>query len=195
MLARFAAWAGLVCWLTPALAGAQPLNLADPTPRTIRVEFEISLDPLAVGQTYSESVDAQYTVTGNIGTVVIPRAVYESAIQTQNLDYFGSMLTWSLVSGSASDFTLDIDLATLEVGRCPSYLSDIDHVPRPTNGNGQPGPEQHHYGRVCLSASVPGIPLLLHHLHTRAGCSVRSGHWQAQRGRQGSPRLTRYHLE
>ena len=114
MLARFVAWAGLIGWLTPALAGAQPLNVADPTPRTIRVQFEISDNPLLVGQTYSEPVDAQYSVTGNIGMVVIPHATYEAAIQTQDLDYFGLLTTWSLIGGSASDFALDIDLTTLE---------------------------------------------------------------------------------
>lgn len=125
-LARFAAWTGLICWLTPAPAWAQPLNLADPTPRSIRVQFEISVDPRLVGQTYSESFDAQYSATGNTGTVVIPRAVYESAIQTQDLDYFGYLVSWSLIGGSASDFTLDIDLTTLEATAHPlSYQVSI----------------------------------------------------------------------
>ena len=115
MPARFAAWARLVCWLTPALlapalAAAQPLNLADPTPRTIQVQFETSVAPGTIGQTYSAPYAGQYSATGNVGTVVIPRAVYEAAIQTQNLDYFGYLVTWSLIGGSASDFTLDIDL-------------------------------------------------------------------------------------
>jgi hypothetical protein len=119
MPARSAVWAGLGCWLTsalltPAFAAAQPLNLADPTPRTIQVQFETSLAPGTIGQTYSAPYAAQYSATGNVGTVVIPRAVYEAAIQTHGLDYFDSMMTWSLISGSAADFILDIDLTTLQ---------------------------------------------------------------------------------
>ena len=115
MRARVAAWTGLICWLTPALAWAQPLNLANPTPRTIKVQFEISLAPNVIGQTYSPSYTATYSATGNTGTVVISRAVYESAIETHDLDYFG----FELIDGSASDFTLDIDLTTREATAHP----------------------------------------------------------------------------
>ena len=134
--ARFVVWAALICWLSPAPAWAQPLDLADPTPRTIRVEFEISVDPGTVGQTYSEPFVSSYSATGNTGTVVIPGAVYESAIQTHDLDYFDTMMTWSLVGGSASDFTLDIDLTTLEATAQPlGYeVSITDPVPFPQNG-------------------------------------------------------------
>lgn len=126
MLARFAAWTGLVCWLTPAPAWAQPLNLADPTPRTIKVQFEISLLPTLIGQTYSASYTATYSATGNIGTVVIPRAVYESAIQTHDLDYFG----YPLIAGSAADFTLEIDLTTLEATAQPlAYQVFVTYPP------------------------------------------------------------------
>ena len=53
--ARFAACVTFMCRLGPAPAWAEPLNLADPTPRNIQIEFEISVDPGRVGQTYSES--------------------------------------------------------------------------------------------------------------------------------------------
>ena len=100
------------------------------------MEFEISVDPGTVGQTYSESFDARYSATGNTGTVVIFRAVYESAIQTHDLDYFDTMMIWALISGSASDFTLDIDLTTMEATAQPlSYQVLItDPVPFPQNG-------------------------------------------------------------
>ena len=115
---------------------ARPLNLADPTPRAIQVQFEISVDPGIIGQTYSESYVATYSATGNTGTVVISSAVYEAAIQTHDLDYFDTMMTWSLISGSASDFTLDIDLTTREATAQPlSYQVLItDPVPFPQNG-------------------------------------------------------------
>lgn len=126
MLSRFAIWTALVCWLCPAVTRAQPLDLTDPTSRTIRVEFEVSVDPSTVGQTYSASFDATYSATGNTGTVVISGAEYESAIQVFGLDYFDVILTGTLVSASASDFVLDIDLTTLEAAALPfSYQISI----------------------------------------------------------------------
>jgi hypothetical protein len=126
MLSRFAIWTALVCSLCPAVARAQPLDLADPTPRTIQVEFEVSADPATVGQTYSTSFDATYSATGNTGTVVISGAEYEAAIQAFGLDYFDVILTGTLVSASASDFVLDIDLTTLEGTALPfSYQISI----------------------------------------------------------------------
>jgi hypothetical protein len=126
----------LIYCLGPAPAWAQPLNLADPTPRAIQLEFEISVDPGTVAQTYSEPFAATYSATGNTGTVVISRAEYEAAIQTRDLDYFDAMMTWSLIPGSASDFTLEIDLTTMEVAAQPlSYEIHItDPVPVPQNG-------------------------------------------------------------
>ena len=126
MLSRFAIWTALVCGLCPAVARAQPLDLADSTPRTIQVEFEVSNDPAIVGQTYSTSFDATYSATGNTGTVVISGAEYESAIQAFGLDYFDTILTGTVVSASASDFVLEIDLTTLEAAALPfSYQISI----------------------------------------------------------------------
>ena len=123
-------------WLSPGLAGAQPLNVADPTPRAILVEFEISLAPGVIGQTYSAAYGATYSATGNAGTVVITGSVYESAILTHDLDYFDTMTIWTLIPGSASDFTLDIDLATLEATAQPlTYqMSIVDPPPFPQIG-------------------------------------------------------------
>lgn len=119
MLSRFAIFAALVCCISPAPAGAEPLNLADPTPRTIQVEFEVSFPPLSVGETYSVAFDATYSATGNTGTVVIAGAEYEWAIQTHDLDYFDVLMSWSIIGGSATDFVLDIDLTTLEATAQP----------------------------------------------------------------------------
>jgi hypothetical protein len=68
--------------------------------------------------------------------VVISRAVYEAAIETRDLDYFDTMISWSLISGSASDFTLEIDLTTMEAtAQAVSYQVLITSpVPFPQNG-------------------------------------------------------------
>ncbi len=123
---RLVLWPALICCLTPTQTRAEPLNLLDPTPRAIRVEFEISVDPQTVGQSYSMSFAAAYSAAGNTGTVVVSGAEYESAIQAHGLDYFDALLNSSLISGSASDFTLDIDLTTLEAAAQPfSYQLSI----------------------------------------------------------------------
>ena len=61
---------------------------------------------------------------------------YEAAIQAYDLDYFGVLMTRSLIGGSASDFVLDIDLTTLEATAQPfSYQVLIeDPVPFPQVG-------------------------------------------------------------
>jgi hypothetical protein len=118
MIARSAV-AALLCWLVPAPGRAQPLDLADSTPRTIQVEFEISVDPATAGQAYSTPIDATYSAAGKLGTVSISGADYESLIQTHELDYFDALMSWSLIAGSASDFILHIDLTTLEASAEP----------------------------------------------------------------------------
>lgn len=123
---RSALCLALVCGLVPALARAEPLDASDPTPRAIRVEFEVSFDPGTVGQGYSMPFAATYSAAGNTGTVVVSGAEYESAILAHGLDYFGALISASLIAGSASDFTLDIDLTTLEASARPfSYQLSI----------------------------------------------------------------------
>lgn len=98
--------------LLPGLARAAPLDLANPTPRAILVEFEISSNPSTIGQVYSQPYAATYSATGNTGTVVISAPVYETAIQTNDLDYFNSALFGTLVPGTSTEFRLEIDLTT-----------------------------------------------------------------------------------
>jgi hypothetical protein len=95
-----------------ASAAAEPLDLSDPTPRTVLVEFETSWNPLTIGQVYSAPVPAGYSAVGGIGTLVISSADYAAMIASQDIDYFGYLMTWLLVAGSASPFTLEINLAT-----------------------------------------------------------------------------------
>lgn len=129
---------GLILWagLLPAPARAEPVDLADPTPRAIQVEFEVSDDPAVVGQTWSAPFEATYSAAGNVGTVVIPAPVYTAAIRTHDLDYYDLLFAWSLVLGSASSFRLDIDLTTLEAtAQTAGYQIAIDNpsIP-PQNG-------------------------------------------------------------
>jgi hypothetical protein len=104
----------LVCFLTPAPIRAEPLDVADPTPRAIQVELEVSTAPETIGKIYSPPFAATYSASGNTGTVVISAAEYESILLALGFDYFDLAVVASLIIGSASDFTLDIDLTTLE---------------------------------------------------------------------------------
>ncbi len=79
---------------------ARPLDSSNPTARSIQVEFEISPDLTTVGQVYAPPIAAQYSASGNVGTVVIPSAEYEAFVG------------WPALS--ISDITIEIDLTTLE---------------------------------------------------------------------------------
>ena len=68
--------------------------------------------------------------------MVISSPVYESAVQTHELDYFDSMMIWSPISGSVSEFRLDIDLTTMEATAQPVDYQVLitDPVPFPQIG-------------------------------------------------------------
>jgi hypothetical protein len=143
----------VVAALAVGAARAEPLDLTDPTPRAIQVEFEVSVDPTAVGQVYSAPFDATYSATGNTGTVVIPAAEYAAAIQTHELDYFDALATWSLVTGSVPDFTLEIDLTTLEA-TAPAFVYEVvvtSPVPFPQDGT---------VARVLSTTAIAGLAFL-----------------------------------
>ena len=124
----------LVCCLTPASTRAEPLDVADPTPRAIAVEFEVSSAPQTIGQVYSTSFAATYSASGNTGTVVISAAEYESILLALGFDYFDLAVVATLILGSTTDFTLDFDLTTLEGTAQPfSYQISITD-PIPQNG-------------------------------------------------------------
>ena len=90
------------------------------------MEFEVSTAPQAIGQIYSTPFAATYSASGTIGTVVISAAEYESILLALGFDYFDLAVVASLVIGSAFDFTLDIDLTTLEGTAQPfSYQMSI----------------------------------------------------------------------
>ena len=68
--------------------------------------------------------------------MVISGPVYGSAVQSHELDYFDSMMIWSLISGSVSEFRLDIDLTTMEATAQPLDYQVLitDPVPFPQIG-------------------------------------------------------------
>lgn len=112
-------------------AAAIPLDVFDTTPRTVLVEFETSASPGVVGQTYSSQFQASYSASGNVGTLVIAAAVYESAMQA-----LGSVgFTFQpLIAGSVSDFSLNIDLTTLEATTNPPLTALFDQLRGPADG-------------------------------------------------------------
>jgi hypothetical protein len=120
----------VLAWALPALAAAEPLDVSDPTPRAIQIEFEISQSPTVIGQTWSAPFSATYSASGNTGTVVVSAAEYAAAIATKNLDYFEVITDWSLVPGTATAFQVDIDLTTLEAtAQTASYEVSLDISP------------------------------------------------------------------
>jgi hypothetical protein len=88
---------------------AEPLDVLDPSPRPVLLEFEISSDPSVVGQNYSSPYPATYSASGGVGTVTLAGSEYESFLSA----YGGAWLD-GVMSGTFSDFTVEIDLTTLE---------------------------------------------------------------------------------
>lgn len=124
------AWASVA-----ATAAAEPLDVSDPTPRAIQIEFEISQSPTVIGQTWSAPFSATYSASGNTGTVVVSAAEYAAAIATKDLDYFEVITDWSLIPGTATAFQLDIDLTTLQAtAQTAGYEVSLDISP-PQNGD------------------------------------------------------------
>jgi hypothetical protein len=134
MRLRLAIGSALGWALVPALAGAEPLDVFDATPRPIRIEFEISASPGTIGQAWSAPFEATYAASGNTGTVVVSAAAYASAIATQQLDYVGALAAWTLVPGSASELRLDIDLTTLQATAQPAHYGVSLAISPPQDG-------------------------------------------------------------
>ena len=100
--------AALVCAHASASLAMPPLDVQDPTPRPVLVEWENSTDLSAVGVSYAPPVGASYSASGNVGTLVIPIVSHE----TMRTGYLGYPLP---LPGAFSSVTIEIDLTTLEV--------------------------------------------------------------------------------
>lgn len=94
----------------PATAQA-PLDVLDPTPRDVLLQFEISANLATVGQTFGPTFPATYSVSGNTGTLVISTATHE---------LIRSGGGWSPVPGSFTPIVFAIDLTTLEATSQPA---------------------------------------------------------------------------
>jgi hypothetical protein len=88
----------------------EPLDVLDAGPRVILLEIEVSPSPGSVGQQYSAPYPATYSVSGGTGTVTLAGALYES-----HLDSHGGPGGAIPSPGTFSDYTLEIDLSTLDV--------------------------------------------------------------------------------
>ena len=129
-LARIAALA-----LAPAAALAEPLDVLDPTPRSVLVEREISTDPATVGQSYGPPVPATYSASGGTGTLVIP-------IESHQTLRGGPAIP--PVPGSYTPIVISIDLAT---GAATS---------QPAAGAHAGGGQTFSFAVNALSTSAPG---------------------------------------
>ena len=127
--------AALVCAHASASLAMTPLDVQDPTPRPVLVEWENSTDLSVVGVSYAPPVGATYSASGNVGTLVIPIASHET------------MRAVGLVPlpGTFSSVTIEIDLTTLEVtsqtangtlllGGNPNYGYSFTQNPLTSNG-------------------------------------------------------------
>jgi len=96
----------LASWSFSAIA-AGPLDLSDPTPRSIDLSVDQDVSDLAlVGGAYSLPFDASFTSDGAVATVSIPGATVESLIT----DVFNGLA--AAVPGSFSDYVISIDVNT-----------------------------------------------------------------------------------
>ena len=94
---------GLVLCASNGTAVADSLDLADPTPRLIVVEFETSSNLSTVGAVFDESVPATYSAAGGLGTVVIAGDDFEALFTTP-----GFVI-------ESSDIVIDVTIATGDV--------------------------------------------------------------------------------
>jgi hypothetical protein len=96
--------------LAPLGAASEPLDLNDPTPRSVLFQVESSTNPATVGQSYGgPSLPATYSASGGTGTLVIPVASHEALR--------GGLTP---VPGSFTPILIQFDLATLAATSQPA---------------------------------------------------------------------------
>ena len=90
---------------SPAHAqGGAPLDVSDPTPRTVFVQIESSSNRATVGQTFGPAFPATYSASGNTGTLTISIATHEQ----MRTDGF------TPVPGTFTPLVFEIDRTTLQ---------------------------------------------------------------------------------
>jgi hypothetical protein len=95
--------------LVPLGAASEPLDLNDPTPRSVLFQVESSTNPATVGQSYGPSLPATYSASGGTGTLVIPVESHEALR--------GGLTP---VPGTFTPIVIQIDLATLAATSQPA---------------------------------------------------------------------------
>jgi hypothetical protein len=93
----------------------QPLDLANSAARPVLVEIETSAALDVVGVQFSDPLPASFSVVANVGRVVIDSATYEAFLLEGTS---GAQIT-------ASDFVVEIDLATLETVNNPASSGTV----------------------------------------------------------------------
>ena len=101
-------WTFLWLGALTSAASAAPLDVLDPTPRPIWVQFETSANPGVVGVAYSAAFPGFYSASGNVGTVSVSGPVYEAYLTS-----VGGINHLPVVPGTFSSFVLSIDRTTL----------------------------------------------------------------------------------
>ncbi len=106
-------WGLIAACLVAAPAGAQvvPLDVDDPTPRAILVQFEESLDLSVVGESFGPAWPGTWSVSGNIGRIDITAETHEQIRDTAFLPS---------VPGTFSPIVVEIDLTMLEATSQPT---------------------------------------------------------------------------
>lgn len=85
-----------------------PLDLSDPTPRSVVLQFEVSADPLTVGASFVEEPRrADLTSAGDLRIITIPSYILEARIASDT--------TVAFDPGSVSDYVLTLDAFTGEM--------------------------------------------------------------------------------
>ena len=96
----------LLLGLAPLAARAQgaPLDVLDPSPRSVLVQVENSSNLATVGQSFGPAFPATWSVSGNTGTLTISAATHEQ-MRSGGLDP---------VPGTFTPILIEIDLTSLE---------------------------------------------------------------------------------
>lgn len=112
----------LASCLLPSAALAAPLDLSDPTPRTVQIEFdEDTTDIGAIGSLYGPPLEASYASDGVTATITVPGAALEALVDAV---FVG---TATAIPGSFSNYVLEIDVATGDV-LSANVAGDIDVI-------------------------------------------------------------------
>lgn len=135
--------ASLVLGLAAELR-AEPVDLSNPTPRTVRVEFEVSPHPEELGLVWSAPFDASFSVSGDRAVIVVDSADYEDFLAT-----YGGVGGFVPIPGSWFPFVLMIDRADLDAD---GYgLGQVVFPPGGGGGGAQVGRSIQTYGFTGLA--------------------------------------------